>query len=203
MKWIRGLTLASLALCSALCALIFCGSAVAATERTRLRGTVADLNGQVLTVHVAGALDVPVTLGANLKVLKVTPASLGSIAPGSYIGTAAKTLDGMSVALEVLIFPPSMQGAGEGHFGWDRLADTTPGAAPGSMAATTMTNGHVAAVGPARPHPAQVPGQPAAADTTMINGRSPRCRRRAGPSRSRSPTRAASRPSWCRRPSRW
>lgn len=49
------------------------------------------------------------------------------------------------IALEVVIFPPSLKGTGEGHYAWDRIPDTTlsgVGTAP-----SAMTNGTVSAVG--------------------------------------------------------
>ncbi len=48
------------------------------------------------------------------------------------------------MALDIIIFPPAMKGAAEGHFGWDRMPDTT--LAGGANTATSMTNGSVAAV---------------------------------------------------------
>jgi hypothetical protein len=47
------------------------------------------------------------------------------------------------VALDALVFPPSMKGAAEGHFDWDRMPDTT--LSGGASTASNMTNGSVAA----------------------------------------------------------
>ncbi|MBE7249512.1 MAG: metal ABC transporter permease, partial [Actinomycetospora chiangmaiensis] len=63
---------------------------------------------------------------------------------GSFIGTAAKAgakPGDPPVALEVLIFPEALRGAGEGHYPWDRLPD---GAGSGPVE-TSMTNGTVKA----------------------------------------------------------
>ena len=63
--------------------------------------------------------------GSGTKYLKVEKSSLGNIEEGSHIGTGPRSVGSMLVALEVVIFPPSMEGAGEGHYGWDKIPDTT------------------------------------------------------------------------------
>ena len=60
---------------------------------------------------------------------------LADIKPGTYVGIATRTAaNGEQQALEVLVFPEAMRGAGEGHYPWDLE--------PGSM----MTNGTVTGV---------------------------------------------------------
>lgn len=72
------------------------------------------------------------TLTDDAKISAVLPADLQSIAPGSYIGAAATPEDnGRLLAQEIVIFPPSMKGVGEGHRPWDLTPDST------------MTNGTV------------------------------------------------------------
>jgi hypothetical protein len=51
------------------------------------------------------------------------------------------------VALGVLLFPPAMKGALEGHFDWDPIPDTT--LSGGATTASAMTNGTVKAATPA------------------------------------------------------
>lgn len=140
MKQLLGLTFAATA--------AFAVSAMAAPEHVRVRGTVASIGGDTLTVHTATGEDVPVMLGSDTHYLKVLKSNLEAITPGSFIGTATKNVGSKLVALEVVVFPPEMKGAGEGHYDWDKLPDTTKtAAAGGGMAASTMTNGSVAAVG--------------------------------------------------------
>jgi hypothetical protein len=110
----------------------------------RLRGTIASVSAGEILVHTRGGRDVPVLLNGGTSYLQVTKASLGHIATGSYIGTATKSIGSTLVALEVVVFPPSMRGTGEGHYAWDKIADTT--LAGNSTTASTMTNGNVAAV---------------------------------------------------------
>jgi hypothetical protein len=117
-------------------------NAVAAPER--VRGTIADVTGDTLTVDTAVGHTVPVTLTDGTQYLKVAPSTLNHVVPGSYIGTATKSIGNQLIALEVTIFPPSLKGTGEGHYAWDRLPDTTLSGA--GTAPSAMTNGTVSTV---------------------------------------------------------
>jgi hypothetical protein len=71
-------------------------------------------------------------LDDTYTVTGVAKIDLASIKPGSYLGTATMPQpDGTERALEVLVFPESGRGSGEGHYPWDLR--------PGSM----MTNATV------------------------------------------------------------
>jgi hypothetical protein len=132
---IIGLTLAATTALSA---------AAFAAPPERIRGTVTAVAPDSVSLHTTDGKDVSVALRSNTRYGKVVKASLTDVAPGSYIGTATKEVGGKLIALEVLIFPPAMKGAGEGHYGWDRIADTT--LAGGASASSTMTNGSVSSV---------------------------------------------------------
>ncbi|MGC8477807.1 MAG: hypothetical protein ACP5NP_15765 [Acetobacteraceae bacterium] len=122
----------------------------------RVRGTIATVHGNTMEVRTTAGPMRRIALGAKTVFHRVTRSSLSRVAPGSYIGTAAKSVDGKLVALEVLVFPPAMRGVGEGHYKWDRLPDPTrPGHA---TAASSMTNGTVTTAAPAT------------VATTMTNG---------------------------------
>jgi hypothetical protein len=82
-------------------------------------------SGDALTVDTAAGQTVPVTLTDRTRYLKVAPSSLNRVDPGAYIGTATKSIGDQLIALEVVIFPPSLKGTGEGHYAWDRIPDTT------------------------------------------------------------------------------
>jgi hypothetical protein len=151
MKRLLGLTFAATAVLSA--------SAFAAPEHERIRGTVTSITSDTLTVHTATG-DVPIALGADTKYIRVEKSSLNNIEKGSYIGTATKEVGSMLIALEVVVFPPSMKGAGEGHYGWDKIPDTT--LAGGSSTNSAMTNGSVAAV--------STSSQTPAVNSAMTNG---------------------------------
>ena len=102
------------------------------TPPTRIRGKIASLDGQLLKIDRRDGQKIEVRLNDPLTVTTVKNVPLASVAPGSYIGTATRTgADGKLTAIEVLVFPEAMRGAGEGHYAWDLE--------PGSM----MTNGAV------------------------------------------------------------
>ncbi len=109
------------------------GGAMAQTPApTRIRATIDKLDGNTLSLTTRANAKVTVMLTDDAKVVAASKAQVGDIKPGSYIGSAAVPQpDGSLKALEVTVFPPSMNGTGEGSYGWD----LTP--------ASTMTNGTV------------------------------------------------------------
>ncbi|HWM49108.1 MAG TPA: metal ABC transporter permease [Xanthobacteraceae bacterium] len=132
--------------------------AAAAAANDRIRGTVASVDGDALIVDTAQG-KVTLALTNDTKYATVVKSDLSKIEKGSFIGTATKGSGNFLVALEVVIFPPSMRGTGEGHYAWDSLPDRT--VAGGRSVSTNMTNGTVAATsGAATPM----------VDTAMTNG---------------------------------
>ena len=115
-------------------------AAVAAPSPKRVRGTVVSIAPDTLVVRPAAGADVSVALTPDTRFSTVSKASLADIKPDTYIGTAAKGDGDTATALEVLIFPQALRGTGEGHYGWDRIADPTASGEAASM----MTNGTVA-----------------------------------------------------------
>ncbi|WP_246775634.1 metal ABC transporter permease [Methylobacterium aquaticum] len=118
------------------------GAALAAPQVERLRGTIERVEADAVTIRTRAGTVETVRLGSGTRVGQLVPASLDQVKDGSFIGTAAKAgakPGDPPVALEVLIFPEAMRGAGEGHYPWDRLPD---GAGP---VETSMTNGTVKA----------------------------------------------------------
>jgi hypothetical protein len=132
-------------------------AALAATPE-RIRGTVTAITADAVTVHSTDGTDKSIALTGTTRFSKIVRASLTNVEPGSYIGTATKEVGGKLIALEVVLFPPAMKGAGEGHYGWDRIPDTT--LAGGASASSTMTNGTVSTAA----------ATAASANTTMTNG---------------------------------
>jgi hypothetical protein len=120
-------------------ALAGCLIAVAAVAQTapptRIRGTIDAVTTTTLSVTTREGPKVDVTLKDPLTVTTMKRLTLDDIKQGTYVGIASKTgADGKAEALEVLVFPEAMRGAGEGHYPWDLQ--------PGSM----MTNANVSAV---------------------------------------------------------
>jgi hypothetical protein len=101
----------------------------------RLRATITEVDGRTLSLETREGQAVTVELAPDATISAVVPADLASVQPGSYIGTAAvPTAEGGLQAQEVLVFPESMRGAGEGHYPWDLTPEST------------MTNANVEAV---------------------------------------------------------
>jgi hypothetical protein len=123
-----------------LAALLTAGLTAAASAQSsppvHVRGVVVSLDGNVLTVGAPiGTETTKVTLAPNFRVQYIVKASLATIAPGSFVGSAAMPQpDGSLRALEIHIFPPGQTpGAGS------RPYDLTP--------TSTMTNGSVDTIG--------------------------------------------------------
>lgn len=123
------LRLIGLVLAAGLCA----GAALAQNAPpTRIRGSIAALNGQTLSVDTREGSKVDVLLNDPLTVATLKRVDLAAIKPDIYVGIATRTAaNGEQDAIEVVVFPEAMRGAGEGHYPWDLE--------PGSM----MTNGNV------------------------------------------------------------
>jgi hypothetical protein len=136
MKRRLGLTLA------ATTGLLLATTAVAAP--LRIRGTVVAISSNALTVHTANG-DVSASLKGDTAFVSVVPSDLNHVGTGSYVGAASKNVGDKLIALSVIIFPPSMKGASEGHATYDILPDTTLSGA--TRTSSTMTNGSVTAVG--------------------------------------------------------
>jgi len=117
------------AIAALLCGALF--SLGATAQPTRVRGTIAALDGGVLTVNSRDGEKLSIRLGEPLTVAALRRVELSSVTPGTYVGIASRPASGRADALEVLVFPEAMRGAGEGHYAWDLE--------PGSM----MTNGTV------------------------------------------------------------
>jgi hypothetical protein len=109
----------------------------------RLRGTIETVTPASVTLQTRDGTTETLILSSDTRYTIVKKASVNEILPESYIGTAAKGTGANMIALEVVIFPPAMRGAGEGHYPWDPLPDVT---APTASAASSMTNGSVSSV---------------------------------------------------------
>ena len=134
-------------------------AAFAATGTSEhVRGTIESATANSVTLDTYANKPVTIALTGDTKYLKVEKSNLNKVEKGSFIGTATKDIGGTQVALEVVIFPPSMRGTGEGHYAWDKIRDTTLSGSP--QTSSTMTNGNVAAVSTSA----------ATVNSTMTNG---------------------------------
>lgn len=98
----------------------------------RVRGQIARIAGDKLTVKALDGKLLHITLAPDANVALVVPAKLADIKPGRFVGTAARPDGDKWRALEVHIFPVGSR-LGEGHRPW----------AP--EAGATMTNADVTA----------------------------------------------------------
>lgn len=121
------------ALALATISLLAVSASAQAADMVRLRGTITSFEGNTLVVKTREGEAKTIALADGWKVSSVAKADAGSIKAGDFVGIASlPTTDGANGALEVLIFPAAMKGAGEGSHPWDLQ--------PGS----TMTNATVA-----------------------------------------------------------
>jgi len=110
-------------------------SAFAQVASKRIRGDIVAIEGTKLQVRTREGPVADIDLDDKYTVTAVVKIDPSAIARGSFVGTASMPeVDGTLRALEVLVFPESGRGSGEGHYPWDLQ--------PGSM----MTNATVVEV---------------------------------------------------------
>src|SRR5579872_2829344 len=120
---------------AALAVMLMAGGQVSAQGAPHIvRGVVAAMTGNSLTITTKDGKTVAVTLAPTWMVAVLKPIPVSAIQPGSFIGTTEMPqADGTGVSVEVHVFPPGVK-MGEGHYPWDSQ--------PGAM----MTNGTVGTV---------------------------------------------------------
>ncbi|MEX3933554.1 hypothetical protein AB4Y32_17395 [Paraburkholderia phymatum] len=90
------------------------------TKPARIRGEIVSHDGETLKVHRRSGDTVSIDVKPPAKVSAVKAMQLSDVKPGTFIGTAATTgADGKLTATEVVVFPESARGTGEGHYAWD------------------------------------------------------------------------------------
>lgn len=136
-------------------------SALAAQQTTRIRGTIESVKGDRVAIKSYSGNTVDLMLNSSTKFAAVLPSSLSNIQSGDFIGAGATGPEGNLKALEVVIFPESMRGTGEGHYPWSvpsavasadarSQAEASTGAPP---VQGTMTNGTVSGANPSNGAP--------------------------------------------------
>ncbi len=100
------------------------GSAGAAEgEPYKLRGTLLEMDDQLVTVRDDNEETFKVALTKDTRVFAVTPAKWSDIKPGQFVGITSVASENRRVALEVHIFAEDLRGTGEGHYPWDLIKD--------------------------------------------------------------------------------
>lgn len=98
----------------------------ATTEPIHVRGSIESFSGNTLVVKTRDGAVVNIPLARKGMISGVAPADVSNIKPGDYVGIASlPTADGGDGALEVVIFPAALKGAGEGSYGWDLKPNST------------------------------------------------------------------------------
>ncbi len=103
-----------------------------------VRGQITAADDSSITVKTREGATVRLALASDLSVTSLMKAAFSDVKVGSYVGIAAepirpapRTVQGSGEkapthnALDLLIFPESMKGTGEGHRKWDLTPDST------------------------------------------------------------------------------
>jgi hypothetical protein len=97
-----------------------------AQDTVRLRGTIEQVEGDLLLIKTREGNEVKLKLAANPGIAAVTKATMADIKSGSYIGVGAMPQpDGSLLAISVHIFSEAMRGLAEGHRPWDLRPNST------------------------------------------------------------------------------
>jgi hypothetical protein len=100
--------------------------ATSALAQERVRGTIEQVAGNVLTVKNREGQEVKIKLADNARVLGLDKASIDDVKKGSYIGVSAMPqTDGSQKALHVHIFLEAQRGLAEGFGPWDSRPNST------------------------------------------------------------------------------
>ncbi len=86
---------------------------------TRIRGTITAIDGKTVKIATREGKSVDVKLADNWAVMSVSSIPASEIKQGSFVGIASEGTDANRTAIEVLVFPESARGTGEGHYPWD------------------------------------------------------------------------------------
>jgi hypothetical protein len=186
-----------------LAALCWAGAALAqspAPAPVRLRGTIEKVEAGQITVKERSGETLVLALPAQYTFQEVVAIDIAAIQPNAFIGTAAvPRADGTLEALEVVVFPETARGTGEGHYPWDLRSDSSmtnatvsslvrsPGGrrltlrykdgektvlVPDQVPVVTFRPGEAALVKPgARVFVVAVPGEPRPTITRLVVGR--------------------------------
>lgn len=109
---------------------------------TRVRGVVQSVGANALQIQTYGGQLATVPLGAHTGFAWVIGSSLATLKDGDFIGTATTGPDNALRAVELVIFPNSMRGTGEGHYAWD-IPGAISAAGGSGDGSSGMTNGTV------------------------------------------------------------
>ena len=114
----------------------------AANGTVRVRGTVQSVTDGSMTVQTWDGRTVAVPVAATSRFVWVVSSSLSTLRDGDFVGTATTGPKSALQALELVIFPESMRGTGEGHYPWD-VPGVVASRGGDAVVSSAMTNGTV------------------------------------------------------------
>lgn len=96
------------------------GAPAQSDNSLRVRGTVAALDANILTIRTTSNQMAEVKLNPDYSTILYTPIKLEDVKPNAYIAAAsAPQPDGSLRALALVVFPEAMRGLNEGTKIWD------------------------------------------------------------------------------------
>ena len=122
-------------------ALVLVSAIPADAQTTRPRGTVMALTAEKLTLSTGTGETVELALGEKLTVMEVGRIDPATIPSGAFVGIGAspRQPDGSFKAVQIVVFPESMRGTGEGHRDWGNVPSGTMTNAPVTATVTGNT----------------------------------------------------------------
>lgn len=101
-------------------ALLLAAVQAEAAGRVRISGTIETVDGADLKVKAVDGKEIMVKMKPEMAVSGIKNAAVADIKRGDFVGIGSQpTPSGVNGAVQVVIFPASMKGAGEGDRAWD------------------------------------------------------------------------------------
>lgn len=117
----------------AITAILAFATPAVAQQQPRIIGTYTSVADDKAVLEVEGGEKLNVTITPTTGFARLDKATQSDLKPGLFVGVGARPQqDGSQKAVQIVIFPETMRGTGEGHRAW------------GVMPEATMTNGAIA-----------------------------------------------------------
>lgn len=122
--------------------------AAAAQTTTHVRGTVAAVEGDTVTIDTTAGETVAVQMAPDYALVVYSAIEPADLAPGDFLSIpSVPGPDGRKIALSVNVFPEAMRGTGEGTQPWDIAEDSlmtnaTIGTVEATDGGNTLTVSH-------------------------------------------------------------
>ena len=109
----------------ALAVVALAASATLAAAAPHIRGEVTAIAGDVATVQPAAGPSVEITLKPDFGLVIYHRIALQDLKPDDYLSIpSVKAADGGKEAVAISVFPPALNGVGEGESSWDLGPDS-------------------------------------------------------------------------------